>query len=154
MNCPHCGHTAHRVIDTRDTGDAIRRRRQCEQCGQRFTTYEHVAANLLVVKSDGRREPFDRQKILSGIQVASTKRPISRETMENIVSQLTESLQALGRSEVPSKLIGGMVLDQLAHIDQVAYIRFASVYLDMNDLTEVRSEIDRLMGRPPSGELS
>lgn len=74
--------------------------------------------------------------------------------MENMVSQLTESLQSLGRSEVPSKLIGGMVLDQLAHIDQVAYIRFASVYLDMNDLTEVRSEIDRLMGRPTSGELS
>ncbi|MCB0048490.1 MAG: transcriptional repressor NrdR, partial [Caldilineaceae bacterium] len=95
-----------------------------------------------------------RQKLLSGIQVASTKRPISRETMENMVSQLTESLQALGRSEVPSKLIGGMVLDQLAHIDQVAYIRFASVYLDMNDLAELRSEIDRLMGRPSSSELS
>ena len=150
MNCPHCGHSAHRVIDTRDTGDSIRRRRQCEQCGQRFTTYEHVAANLLVIKSDGRREPFDRQKMLSGIQTASTKRPISRETMEAMVDQITESLQAIGRTEVPSKLIGGMVLDQLAHIDQVAYIRFASVYLDMSDLAEVRNEIDRLMGRSSS----
>lgn len=150
MNCPHCGHSAHRVIDTRDTGDSIRRRRQCEQCGQRFTTYEHVAANLLVIKSDGRREPFDRQKVLSGIQTASTKRPISRETMEAMVDQITESLQAIGRTEVPSKLIGGMVLDQLAHIDQVAYIRFASVYLDMSDLAEVRNEIDRLMGRSSS----
>lgn len=102
MNCPHCGHTAHRVIDTRDTGDSIRRRRQCEQCGQRFTTYEHVAANLLVIKSDGRREPFDRQKILSGIQTAVTKRPISREAMDAMVDQIMESLQAIGRTEVPS----------------------------------------------------
>ncbi|GIV68555.1 transcriptional regulator NrdR [Caldilinea sp.] len=147
MKCPHCGHDAHRVIDTRTTGDAIRRRRQCEQCGQRFTTYEHVAANLLVIKSDGRREPFDRQKILSGIQIAATKRPITRETMEAMVDQITEALQAVGRTEVPSKLIGSMVLDQLAHVDQVAYIRFASVYLDINDLNELRNEIDRLMGR-------
>lgn len=147
MKCPHCGHDSHRVIDTRNTGDAIRRRRQCEQCGQRFTTYEHVAANLLVIKSDGRREPFDRQKILSGIQIAATKRPITRETMEAMVDQITEALQAVGRTEVPSKLIGSMVLDQLAHIDQVAYIRFASVYLDINDLNELRNEIDRLMGR-------
>ncbi|GIV73177.1 MULTISPECIES: transcriptional regulator NrdR [Caldilinea] len=147
MRCPHCGHDSHRVIDTRNTGDAIRRRRQCEQCGQRFTTYEHVAANLLVIKSDGRREPFDRQKILSGIQIAATKRPITRETMEAMVDQITEALQAIGRTEVPSKLIGSMVLDQLAHVDQVAYIRFASVYLDINDLNELRNEIDRLMGR-------
>jgi len=147
MRCPHCGHDSHRVIDTRNTGDAIRRRRQCEQCEQRFTTYEHVAANLLVIKSDGRREPFDRQKILSGIQIAATKRPITRETMEAMVDQITEALQAIGRTEVPSKLIGSMVLDQLAHVDQVAYIRFASVYLDINDLNELRNEIDRLMGR-------
>jgi transcriptional repressor NrdR len=147
MNCPHCGNLAHRVIDTRDTGDGIRRRRQCEKCGQRFTTYEHVAANLLVIKSDGRREPFDRQKLLSGIQVASAKRPISRETIEHLVDQIVESLQAVGRSEVPSKSIGTMVLDHLAQIDQVAYIRFASVYLNLHDLREVRTEIDRLMGR-------
>lgn len=147
MNCPHCGYPAHRVIDTRDTGDAIRRRRQCEKCGQRFTTYEHVAANLLVIKSDGRREPFDREKLLSGIQVASAKRPISRETIVHMVDQIVESLQTIGRAEVPSKSIGTMVLDHLAQIDQVAYIRFASVYLNMHDLTEVRSEIDRLMGR-------
>src|SRR6478672_6093609 len=102
MNCPHCGYTAHRVIDTRDASDAIRRRRQCEQCSQRFTTYEHVAANLLVIKSDGRREPFDRQKLQSGIQVASTKRPISSEMIEHMVSQIVEALQGMGRSEVAS----------------------------------------------------
>lgn len=152
MNCPHCGYTAHRVIDTRDTSDAIRRRRQCERCGQRFTTYEHVAANLLVIKSDGRREPFDRQKLLSGIQIASAKRPISRDTIEHMVDQIIESLQALGRAEAPSKMIGTMVLDHLAQIDQVAYIRFASVYLNMHDLAEVRSEIDRLMGRPSASD--
>lgn len=154
MNCPHCGHTAHRVIDTRDANDAIRRRRQCEKCGQRFTTYEHVAANLLVIKSDGRREPFDRQKLLSGIQVASAKRPISRETIEHLVDQIIESLQSIGRAEAPSKTIGTMVLDHLAQIDQVAYIRFASVYLNLHDLAEVRSEIDRLMGRPPTAETA
>ncbi len=147
MNCPHCTHPSHRVIDTRDTGDAIRRRRQCDKCGQRFTTYEHVAANLLVVKSDGRREPFDRQKLLQGIQVASAKRSISRDAIEHMVDQILESLQTIGRTEVPSKLIGGMVLDHLAQIDQVAYIRFASVYLNFHDLAEARSEIDRLMGR-------
>lgn len=147
MQCPHCHQTQHKVIDTRETGDAIRRRRQCETCGQRFTTYEHVAANLLVIKSDGRREPFDRQKLLNGIQIAAAKRSISRETIEAIVNQIQDSMQNSGRVEMPSSLIGQMVLDQLAHIDQVAYIRFASVYLDLHDLAEVRNEIERLMGK-------
>jgi transcriptional repressor NrdR len=147
MRCPHCNGESHKVIDTRDTGDAIRRRRQCEVCGQRFTTYEHVAANLLVIKSDNRREPFDRQKLLSGIQVAATKRPISSDTIEHIADQIVESLQTIGKSEVHSSVIGNMVLDHLSNIDQVAYIRFASVYLDMSDLNELQMEIDRLMGR-------
>lgn len=147
MECPHCGHTQHKVIDTRDAGDAIRRRRQCEHCGQRFTTYEHIAANLLVIKSDGRREPFDRQKLQSGIQIAATKRPISSDAIEHMVSQIVETLQSMGRNEVSSAVIGNMVLDHLAHLDQVAYIRFASVYLNLNDLTELRTEIDRLIGR-------
>lgn len=147
MQCPHCGDSRHRVIDTRETGDAIRRRRQCEICNQRFTTYEHIAANLLVTKSDGRREPFDRQKLLSGIQIAATKRPISRKTIEGIVDQIQESVYNTGKVEVPSAQIGRMVLDHLAQIDQVAYIRFASVYLNIHDLNELRTEIDRLMGR-------
>lgn len=147
MRCPHCDAEKHKVVDTRDTGDAIRRRRQCEECGQRFTTYEHVAANLLVIKSGNHREPFDRQKLLSGIQIAATKRPISSDTIENIADQIVESLHAIGKNEVHSSVIGTMVLDHLAQIDQVAYIRFASVYLDLSDLTEVQSEIDRLMGR-------
>ncbi len=147
MRCPHCNGENHKVIDTRDTGDAIRRRRQCEACTQRFTTYEHVAANLLVIKSDNRREPFDRQKLLSGIQTAATKRPISSDTIEHIVDQIVESLQTIGKNEVHSSVIGNMVLDHLSSIDQVAYIRFASVYLDMSDLNELQIEIDRLMGR-------
>lgn len=147
MQCPQCGSAQHKVIDTRETGDSIRRRRQCEECGQRFTTYEHMAANLLVVKSDGRREPFDRHKIVSGIQIAATKRPISRKTIDGIVDQIQETVQNTGRMEVASSAIGQMVLDHLANVDQVAYIRFASVYLDIHDLAELRSEIDRLMGR-------
>ncbi len=147
MQCPHCGASQHRVIDTRDTADAIRRRRQCEACGLRFTTYEHISANLLVSKSDGRREPFDRQKLLQGIQIAATKRPISRETIEGIVNQIQEQALNSGKLEIPSAVIGQLVLDQLAAVDQVAYIRFASVYLDIHDLNELRIEIDRLMGR-------
>jgi|JI10StandDraft_1071094.scaffolds.fasta_scaffold443198_2 transcriptional repressor NrdR len=147
MQCPHCGSSHHRVIDTRDASDSIRRRRQCEECSQRFTTYEHVAANLLVIKSDGRREPFDRQKLLAGIQIAAAKRPISREMIDHLVDQIVETLQASGRSEVPSQVIGNTVLDHLSHVDGVAYIRFASVYLNLNDLNDLRGEIDRLMGR-------
>lgn len=147
MRCPHCGDTQHKVIDTRDAADGIRRRRRCEHCGQRFTTYEHVAASLLVVKSDGRREPFDRQKLLSGIQLAATKRPVSSDAIEHIVVQIEEALHSLGRAEVSSSIIGNLVLDHLAQIDQVAYVRFASVYLDIKDLDDLRAEIDRVMGR-------
>jgi transcriptional repressor NrdR len=148
MDCPHCGHAQHRVIDTREAGDAIRRRRQCEGCGQRFTTYENVAADLLVTKSDGRREPFDRQKLLRGIQLATVKRPISSASIEHMVDQILEALHGVGRSEVASKTVGRMVLDHLAHLDQVAYIRFASVYLDVKDLIELRTELERLMAQP------
>lgn len=147
MQCPHCSESRHRVIDTRDTGETIRRRRQCESCGQRFTTYERVAASLLVVKSDGSREPFDRDKLLSGIQTASVKRPVSSQKMQEIVGKIEENINKLGRAELTSKVLGSMVLDLLAHVDQVAYIRFASVYLDMSDLAEISGEIDRLMGR-------
>lgn len=147
MLCPHCGHNDHKVIDTRDAGDTIRRRRQCRRCQERFTTYEHIAPNLQVIKRDGRREPFDRQKLMAGIRIATVKRPISSETIENVVHQIEDALYGLGRSEVKSKMVGNLVLDHLSQIDQVAYIRFASVYLDFNDLAELRSEVDRLMGR-------
>jgi transcriptional repressor NrdR len=136
------------VIDTRDAGDAIRRRRECLHCEERFTTYEHPAPNLLVIKRDGRREPFDRQKMLSGIRIAAVKRPISSTVIDGVGQHVEEQVMGLGRSEVSSNTIGGLILDELSHVDQVAYIRFASVYLDFNDLSELRSEVDRLMGRP------
>ncbi|MEZ4623171.1 MAG: ATP cone domain-containing protein [Caldilineaceae bacterium] len=100
-----------------------------------------------LLRATTRREPFDRQKLLSGIQTAATKRPISSDTIEHIVDQIVESLQTIGKNEVHSSVIGNMVLDHLSGIDQVAYIRFASVYLDLNDLNELQTEIDRLMGR-------
>ncbi|MBI3960589.1 MAG: transcriptional repressor NrdR [Chloroflexi bacterium] len=151
MVCPHCGHGNHKVIDTRDTGDAIRRRRECQQCGQRFTSYEHVAPSLLVIKRDGRREPFDRQKLLAGLRIATAKRPISSEIVEEIARFVEESVSGLGKAEVNSEIIGNLVLDRLAQVDQVAYIRFASVYLDLHDAFEVRSELDRLIGRQTGG---
>lgn len=147
MVCPHCGHGSHKVIDTRDTGDGIRRRRECQGCGQRFTSYEHVAPSLLVIKQDGRRESFDRQKLMNGIRIACVKRPISTATIEQIVHEVEERVMGMGKAEVKSEIIGNLVLDRLAHVDQVAYIRFASVYLDLNDVIEIRSEIDRLIGR-------
>ena len=147
MQCPHCGYDHHKVIDSREREDAIRRRRQCTSCEQRFTTYEHIAPSLLVSKRDGHREPFDRQKLLAGIRVAAVKRPVSSERMEGIANHVEDRIQRLGRAEVSSELIGNLVLDQLADVDQVAYIRFASVCLDFGDLSEIRSEIDRLMGR-------
>lgn len=147
MVCPHCGHGNHKVIDTRDTGEAIRRRRECQQCGQRFTSYEHVAPSLLVIKRDGRRESFDRQKLLAGIRKSTVKRPISSATIEEIARFVEESVSGMGKAEVKSEIIGNLVLDQLAKVDQVAYIRFASVYLEFNDVIEVRAEIDRLIGR-------
>ena len=152
MVCPHCGHGNHKVIDTRDTGEAIRRRRECQQCGQRFTSYEHVAPSLLVIKRDGRRESFDRQKLLAGIRKSTVKRPISSATIEEIARFVEESVSGMGKAEVKSEIIGNLVLDQLAKVDQVAYIRFASVYLEFNDVIEVRAEIDRLIGRQAGGE--
>lgn len=147
MNCPHCSNTSHKVIDTRDTGDSIRRRRQCQKCGQRFTTYENIAANLLVVKSDGSREPYDRQKLLSSFRVATVKRQVSSEQIDDLVAKIDEAIHKLGRAEITSKMLGDLALDYLADLDQVAYIRFASVFLNVDDIEELRGEMDRLMGR-------
>ena len=106
MQCPHCGYDKHKVIDSRDRGEAIRRRRQCLSCEQRFTTYEHVAPGLLVSKRDGHREPFDRQKLLAGIRIAAVKRPISSERMKSIANLVEDRIQRLGRAEVTSEMIG------------------------------------------------
>ena len=145
MKCPHCGDTNSRVVDTRSTGDGIRRRRQCETCHKRFTTHEHVAASLLIVKSDGRREPYDRQKLMHGILTACAKRPIPQSAIETVVDSIEEDLAALGRTEVKSTYVGSLVLEHLKQLDPMAYIRFAMVYLQMSDLEALQQHIGRIL---------
>lgn len=146
MKCPYCGHTESRVVDTREVGDGIRRRRECQSCGQRFTTYEQVArVNLLVIKRDGRREPFDRQKLYEGIRRACAKRPISAERIEQVVSEIETNLYNLGQAEVSSRAIGEMVMERLREIDDVAYVRFASVYRSFADIQTLKREVDQIV---------
>jgi len=146
MKCPFCGSSDSRVVDTRDVRDRIRRRRECKDCGQRFTTYEQVAkVNLLVIKRDGRREPFDRQKLFEGIWKACAKRPISSEKIQDLVSHIESELYNLGKSEVPSRVIGEMVMDHLRELDGVAYVRFASVYRSFADLERLKREVDEMI---------
>jgi transcriptional repressor NrdR len=145
MQCPYCGQPDSRVVDTRATGDGIRRRRECQGCRKRFTTYEQISEALLIVKRDGRREPFDRNKLLQGIRIACAKRPIAMTDIERAVSQIEEHLFSLGRAEVPSRVIGQMILEKLKELDPLAYIRFAIVYLELDDVEALRHELDRLM---------
>jgi len=148
MRCPFCGDNDSRVLDTREVGDGIRRRRECQACGQRFTTYERVAkVNLQVVKRDGRRESFDRQKLLDGIMRACAKRPISTDQIEEMVIEIETALYGLGKAEVSSNTIGEMVIVRLRELDDVAYVRFASVYRSFANLKALRREIDEIMGR-------
>lgn len=145
MKCPHCGEPDSRVVDTRSAADGIRRRRECSACGKRFTTYEQVAASLLIIKNNGRREPYDRQKLLHGILVACAKRPIPQAAIENMVDEIEEELARLGRVEIKSEIVGSMVLQQLKRLDPMAYIRFAMVYLDLKDLETLQEHIGRLL---------
>ena len=145
MKCPFCLEGDSRVVDTRQVGDSIRRRRECLECGQRFTTYERIAsANLMVVKRDGRREEFDRTKITEGMRKACAKRPISMETLEAIARQIETSLYEMGRAEVESRFIGQMVMDRLRALDDVAYVRFASVYRRFADVDSLAEVIEML----------
>jgi len=155
MRCPYCHKNDSQVLDTRETPDneGIRRRRRCNHCGQRFTTYERVQpVNLMIVKRDGVREEYNRGKIESGIQLACTKRPVSAETIENLVNGIEAELFKLGVNEVASTIIGEMILNRLREVDQVAYIRFASVYLNFADLAEMGQAIEALLQRSASGE--
>jgi transcriptional repressor NrdR len=144
MKCPFCGSGSH-VVDTREVSEAIRRRRECDTCAQRFTTYERVSgANLQVVKSDGRREDFQRDKLLRGMRLACAKRPVSADDLEHIAADIESQLYRLGRSEVPGSVIGEMVVERLRAVDDVAYVRFASVYRRFTDLEVLADEIERL----------
>ena len=148
MRCPFCGSAESRVVDTREVGDGIRRRRECQSCSQRFTTYEQIAkVNLLVIKRDGRRETFDRQKLFDGILRACAKRPIASEDIENMVGEIEAALYSLGQNEVPSRVVGEMVMDRLKGVDGVAYVRFASVYRSFADLETLKREVDQMLDR-------
>ena len=150
MKCPYCDSDDTRVIDTahETTGPGIRRRRECNQCNKRFSTVERAILNTpLVVKSDGRREPFDHAKLLSGIRMACAKRPISSDALEGLVNSIEARIQQTGKAEVPTKMIGDLVITGLKNIDQVAYIRFATVYLGLDDVESIRREIDKILDR-------
>ena len=145
--CPYCNKQRSRVVDTsHDTRGGIRRRRECENCGQRYSTYERpILATPLVIKQDGTRESFDRDKLIHGIRIACAKRPVSAADIERQVGEIETKLQAMGRAEVSSRIVGDMVIEGLKKLDQIAYIRYAIVYLGLDDLQAIRNEIDRLL---------
>ena len=150
MKCPFCNFADTKVIDSRlgKEGNNIRRRRECMQCERRFTTYERVEEILpLVVKKDGRRQPFERLKVIAGIQRACEKRPVSIATIEKIVDQIERQLQESGEREVDSSRIGKAVMDALHDIDEVAYVRFASVYRQFKDLNEFMAELKDILAQ-------
>lgn len=148
MQCPFCNHLENKVVDSRlsKEGEAIRRRRECLSCQRRFTTYERIEDMLpSVIKKDGRREPFDRQKILQGLKKACEKRPISMDALEAVVERIEKKIQELGKSEISSQVIGEEVMKELHELDQVAYVRFASVYREFKDLSEFMNELKELL---------
>lgn len=148
MKCPFCGSADSRVIDTRTSGERIRRRRECGTCERRFTTYERVVlSNPVVVKRDGRREEFDPDKLALGVRKACAKRPISMEDLEKLVDQVESEVQRIGKAEVPSRVVGDLVMERLKELDELAYILFASVYLPLTDLESMKAEVDRLLAR-------
>jgi transcriptional repressor NrdR len=155
MRCPFCSATEDKVVDTRpsDNDQIIRRRRECVGCTRRFTTYERIDEVLpLVIKKDGRREPFDRAKLRSGLKKACEKRPVAVETLESTLDEIERSVQEGGDKEVSSSRIGDQVLARLRDIDEVAYVRFASVYLPFKDASDLMNEVQRLVsskGRTP-----
>jgi transcriptional repressor NrdR len=153
MKCPFCTHDDTRVVDSRlgKEGNNIRRRRECIECEKRFTTYERVEETLpLVIKKDGRRETFDRQKIISGIQRACEKRPVSISTIERVVDQMEVSLQESGEKEIDASRIGEAIMEALQSLDEVAYVRFASVYRQFRDINEFMSELTDILAKGPA----
>jgi transcriptional repressor NrdR len=147
MRCPYCHFHDSKVLDTsHDSHGGIRRRRECFRCKQRFSTYERaVLASPLVIKQDGTREEFDREKLAHGIRIACAKRPVPAADIERLLGRVESELQRLGKSEVSSRVIGDMVINGLKEMDQIAYIRYAIVYLRLDDLGALRKEIDSLL---------
>jgi len=148
MKCPYCGFKEDKVVDSRESrdGEAIRRRRECMRCAKRFTTYEQIEHALpMVIKKDGRREPYDRKKILNGLMKASEKRPISVEQLEELVDDIEKQLYSKMEKEVNSSAIGGMVTERLGKLDEVAYVRFASVYRQFKDVNAFMNELNKFL---------
>lgn len=142
MRCPYCAHSETRVTDSREGEKSVRRRRECCLCGRRFTTYERAESiSLWIVKKDGRREAFDSQKLFEGIRKACAKRPVATETIEGLVNEVESELLKLGRAEIDSQVVGEMVIERLREIDDVAYVRFASVYRQFTDVDSLAEEI-------------
>lgn len=151
MKCPYCEYEESKVVDSRptDEGEAIRRRRECLECGKRFTTYEKIEnLPLMVVKKDGSRQMFDNQKLLNGIMRACEKRPIATKNMERIVIEIEAAMQNQLQREISSEAIGEMVMERLKKIDEVAYVRFASVYRQFKDVSTFIEEVNRLLEQP------
>ncbi|MCI0404600.1 MAG: transcriptional regulator NrdR [candidate division Zixibacteria bacterium] len=149
MKCPYCGKEEDKVIDSRSVqeGKAVRRRRQCLSCGKRFTTYEYVEnVSLMIVKNDGRREPFDRQKLRTGIELACKKRPVGSKRIDAMVDEIEEKLLSMSKGEIESSVIGEIVMEKLREIDEVAYVRFASVYRKFQDKGQFLDELKKLLG--------
>ncbi len=146
MKCPHCHSTDTRVIDTRhDAQGNVRRRRECQACEQRFSTLERpILTTPLVIKKDGRREEFDHDKLISGLRTACARRSVGADELERIADRVAYAINQTGRTEIPSQMIGDLVVDELRQLDEVAYIRYAIVYMGLRDLEAVRREIDRL----------
>ena len=150
MRCPYCGYKEDKVVDSRASSenDAIRRRRECLRCQRRFTTYEHTEdMPLMVIKKNGQREPFDRNKLTSGILKACEKRPVSVNKMENLVDSIERAMQRKNDKEVRSSQIGEMVVKKLHELDEVAYVRFASVYREFKDVTEFMKELKSMLSK-------
>lgn len=148
MKCPYCAHEENQVLDSRDSEDlsAVRRRRECLKCSKRFTTYERVdTVDIFIIKKDGRREQFDRSKLLAGIKTACEKRPISMDTIEETVDEIEQNLRRRKTTEIPSKAIGEIVIRRLKALDKVAYIRFASVYRSFEDVESFEKEVQNLV---------
>ncbi len=153
MQCPHCESLDNKVVDSRlsQEGAVIRRRRECLECQRRFTTYERVEeTSPMVIKKDGRREHLDRQKILAGLKKACEKRPISMDTLDAVATRIEKKFQENGEAEIPSRMIGEAVMAELYHLDQVAYVRFASVYREFKDLNQFMSELKGLLDQDKS----
>jgi transcriptional repressor NrdR len=151
MKCPYCRELENKVIDSRMTkeGNSVRRRRECLGCNHRFTTYERVEeVPLVLIKKDGRREAFDRTKVLAGMQRACEKRNISINTLEEFVDELSRELQEMGEKEIPSSVVGSRIMTKLHELDDVAYVRFASVYREFKDINDFMSELKDLLAAP------